>query len=178
MCANKLSVVEVPSSVESGWISDDDLIQALYAYKNAVGEWNAVLAIYTDKVLWFKPEELQQDSFGNLLELRAYNEMSELRALRDTLGTDFAWRLVVDGEADKEGDAYDAHFDESQYLDIDSHKSHGNDYVATGGGAYRLPIRNAKMIQVRNYINYGVDDGMARVVDFRIVGLLGGDANV
>ena len=140
--------------------------------------WDGVLCLYTDRVAWTLPGEVEAGLTSKLLELRAYNREAELHAVRDCVGRDFAVRTVSDGAELRGGSTYDAHFDDTQFLDIDSKCSEelpsGRDYVATGGGRYRLPVEGAERIKVRNYISYGEDDGMARIVDFRIVELLKG----
>ncbi|MBR1556021.1 MAG: hypothetical protein IJ644_11615, partial [Oscillospiraceae bacterium] len=57
---------------------------------------------------------------------------------------------------------------EDQYLDIDTEKSSGTSYIATGGGAYTLPVEDAEKIRIRNYISYD-EQGIAQITDFRIV---------
>ena len=167
MTKNVVTVVDKPSWFSAGDVSEDELLTM------AIDDhtWDGVLAIYTDKVEWTLQDELDREHLHNLLEIRAYTEEEELHASRDALGSGFAWRLVNDVRAVAGAATYDARFDDVQYLDIDRKRSGGRDYVTTGGGSFRLPIVNAEKIVVRNYIRYGEDDGMARIVDFRVVRL-------
>lgn len=167
MTKNVVTVVDKPSWFSAGDVSEDELL----AMAIDCHTWNGILAIYTDKVEWTLQDELDSVHLHNLLEIRAYTEEEELHATRDALGSDFAWRLVSDAYAVAGAATYDARFDDVQYLDINTKRSKGRDYVTTGGGSYRLPIANAEKVVVRNYIRYGQDDGMARIVDFRVVRL-------
>lgn len=130
----------------------------------ADGGWDGVLAIFTDCVRWTAPCEFDKDRLDNLLEVRAYHRSAEAHAVRTMLDSDFAYRLAKD-------DSYDWHFDDAQYLDKNDQKSCGRTYVTTGGGEYKLPVENATKVLIRNYVCHDEHDGMARIVDFRIVGL-------
>lgn len=169
----KLKVFDEPSVVETSKVSESELLQILTEEPRLDRLWNGVLALYTDKVEWTTVDDLDTGHFGNLLELRAYTTQAEIHAVRDALGREFTWRRVFDQGTDASDLVYDAHFDECQYLDIDSTKTRGRNYVTTGGGAYTLPIERAERVLVRNYLTYNEEDGMAHVVDFRIVGLKG-----
>jgi len=149
-------------------------------------ECRAVLSIFSGGVFWetldvFKAnmdsddECLRDHKLERLLEVRAYSENGELHVWRDSItGKSLRGRLVSDEDVDE---AY--YFDDQpQYLDIDCprtkelRKSEGDDclYVATGGGRYALPGPSYTKVLVRNYLDYD-EDGMCRVVDFRILGL-------
>lgn len=125
--------------------------------------------MYTDRYEVDRSGEVAD--IAHLLELRAFSENSELRLTRSEMGSEFIWRLMDDVEfKDKAADRFEEYiFDEKQYLDIDTTRSSGCEYTATGGGRYTLPVENAEFIRVRNYIDYD-NDGMAFFRDFRIVG--------
>ena len=95
------------------------------------------------------------DDAAHLLEIRLFNENAEIRASRPEIGMPFTWRII----------------DEQQYLDIDSTKSFGRNYTATGGGHYTLPVENAEKLEIRNYCVYD-DNGILKIVDLRIVRIL------
>ena len=130
--------------------------------------WDGVLAIFTYCVRWTTADEVDFGQIGNLLEVRAYNKDAVAHAVRTVLGVDFAFRLADDRAAGLQEDEY---LDELQYLDVDATRSGGFGYVTTGGGAYRLPVADATKILIRNYVRYDERDGMAHIVDFRIMGL-------
>lgn len=119
------------------------------------------LMVFTDKVACEKwngvPDEFKMD---RLLEIRVFDESAEFRAVRDCMGAEFYARTL---EADSENE-----IQEIQYLDIDDTKSSGHKYVTTGGGEYELPVADAKTITICNVIECD-EDGVYRVVDFRIV---------
>lgn len=152
------------------FLKEDMLVDAV---ERAVGVPDGVLSIFAGAVKWTEWAEfkvmLEADEgecrLGRLLEMRAYDAESEFHAQRDALGKHFMWRYIRDADFAK-----DEKLDDVQYLDIDAKKSRGTSYVATGGGAYKLPVADATKVRLRNYLEYG-SDGMATVVDFRIVGL-------
>lgn len=169
------------SEFTSGVCGEETLVSVLtgaFADKPCDG----AIAVFTDEVQGMTYDELRgalasEDRLIHLLELRAFSQDRELHALRDVIGKELSWRLVVDG--DGAGGDVD-HLDERQYLDIG--KTFGTSsideragsfpYRSMSGGAYRLPKRGAQRIWIRNYLDYD-GDGLAAVVDFRIVGLLG-----
>lgn len=112
---------------------------------------------------------------AHLLEIRLFNENAEIRAFRPELGIPFTWRIIDDSRFRKalSGDETfeDRTYTEQQYLDIDSTKSSGRNYTATGGGRYTLPVENAEKLEIRNYCIYD-DNGILKIVDFRIVRIL------
>ena len=122
----------------------------------------AKLALTTDLLGELEGEE----RLSHLLEIRAFGESAELHAVRSAMGEGFAGRFIEDDEALGELD----HLDDLQFLDIASNK--GGHCATIGGGAFDLPPghESATKIIIRNYIDYD-SDGLAQVVDFRIVGL-------
>lgn len=169
------SVVNSVSCFEFGNVSTEDFLKKLNEGAPTAKEWNGVLAVFTDKVKWTTSGDFDGSHAEKLLELRAYNENEELHGVRDTIGADakFAWRIVSDERRGVAGSCYGAYFDDTQYLDIGKKRSSSGSYVTTGGGYYRLPSEDARKVVVRNYIIFD-GDGMARIVDFRIVKLEAG----
>jgi len=110
---------------------------------------------------------------ANLLELRAFTPMREIKWVRGGLGEAFQVRDSVDIQFDKRRC-------ETHYLDIDTKKTREyrerdeggiepDEVLATGGGKYRLtePMPEKMVIQVY----YRADDkGFYQPFDFRIVG--------
>lgn len=115
------------------------------------------------------------DDAAHLLEIRLFNENAEIRASRPEIGMPFTWRIIDDSrfrEALSGDETFeDRTYTEQQYLDIDSTKSFGRNYTATGGGHYTLPVENAEKLEIRNYCIYD-DNGILKIVDFRIVRIL------
>ena len=115
------------------------------------------------------------DDAARLLEIRLFNKNAEIRAFRPELGMLFTWRIIDDSrfrEALSGDETFeDRTYTEQQYLDIDSTKSYGRNYIATGGGHYTLPVENAEKLEIRNYCIYD-DNGILKIVDFRIVRIL------
>lgn len=141
---------------EKGSVSGD--INTLISEKMAGGN---MLLMDTEKFECTPQKEIADTS--HLLEVRVFTEEKELRIMRPTIADTFTYRLIDDTAGD-----YD-HIDEDQYLDIDDDKkSSGMSYIATGGGAYTLPIENAEKVRIRNYISYD-EQGIAQITDFRIV---------
>lgn len=178
MSEGVVSVVDHVSHFEFGDVPTEGFLKKLNEGAPTAKEWNGVLAIFTDEVKWTTLGDFDGSHVEKLLELRAYNENEELHGVRDTIGADakFAWRIVSDERQGVAESCYDAHFDDTQYLDIDEKRSSSGSYVTTGGGDYRLPsedARDARKVVVRNYIIFD-NDGMARIVDFRIVKLEAG----
>jgi len=141
--------------LEQGAVSGD--INALIAEKISGGN---MLIMDTEKFECTPQKEIEDIS--HLLEVRVFTEKKELRIMRPTIADAFTYRLIDDTAGD-----YD-HIDENQFLDIDTEKSSGTSYTATGGGAYSLPIENAEKVQIRSYISYD-EQGIAQITDFRIV---------
>ena len=112
------------------------------------------------------------DDAVHLLEIRLFNENAEIRASRPEIGMPFTWRISRFREALSGDETFeDRTYTEQQYLDIDSTKSFGRNYTATGGGRYTLPVENAEKLEIRNYCIYD-DNGILKIVDFRIVRIL------
>ncbi len=126
-------------------------------------ENKTIFAIWTDHAdFLFNISDLQEDK---LLELRAFDKNSEYRVYRSTVDKPFFERKINDAVDNKK------YFDEEQYIDIDSTRSEGNTRYTTGGGKFHLPqdSLDSTKIVIRYYYSY--DDGIASVVDWRIVEL-------
>lgn len=117
---------------------------------------------------------------SRLMEMRIFNENGEFKICRHMLGDNFRWRYISDEQFTKrlsaESDEFLSNFrnrtfDEISYLDIDSKKSSGMNYVTTGGGKYSLPVENAERIKTRSYLDYD-KNGILSINDFRIVKIL------
>ena len=111
---------------------------------------------------------------SHLLEIRLFNRDMELRASRPEIGMPFIWRIIDDNKFKDtlNGETFEERtYTEQQYLDIDSTKTNGRTYTATGGGSYILPIDNAEKLEIRSYCIYD-DNGILKIVDFRIVRIL------
>lgn len=104
----------------------------------------------------------------HLLELRVFDKDKELKIMRPTIADEFFYRIIDDTK-----NFDDNYIEEEHYLDIDTKKSKGMDYVTTGGGRYTLPIENAERVLIRNYISYD-EQGIAQITDFRVVKYIGG----
>ena len=151
--------------------------ELLHVVQDELPAPEGILSIFTGCVWWTTWDDFSQRmesddaerSLVRLLEIRAYDTKSEYHALRSAMGAPFVGRLVCDDDFEE-----DEMLDDYQLLDKDDSLSVGNTYVSTGGGRYTLPIAGVERIHIRNYLEYGKDDGMASIVDFRIVGLEGG----
>lgn len=127
-----------------------------------------VLAIYSDRVECTEFKAI--NDIEHLLEIRAFSESSELKAIRTALGNAFVWRFADDSILTETQTAENT-WTEYHYLDIDKKLSKGCEYVTTGGGKYTLPTENAQGVEIKNYLDFN-DDGIVKIVDFRIVKLL------
>lgn len=137
-----------------------------------------VLSIFAGKLYWesldgFLANEEPEHQMARLLEFRVYGPDGEFHAMRDAIGPEctFSWRTAMD-DGKQPGVDY---IDDLQRLDIDARASGmlpAGRVRSTGGGEYSLPEPMATRVRLRNYLEYGAD-GMAAIVDFRLVGLEG-----
>lgn len=151
--------------------------EALTIAKKYFSEDCTVYAVHSDS--FYCGTELDID-FSHLTELRIFNKDSEFKLIRYNIGGDFKWRYISDTKFMKKladvndeflSDFNNRIFNEIQYLDIDSKKSNGKNYVTTGGGKYSLLIENAERIEIRSYLDYD-EHGILSINDFRIVRIL------
>lgn len=165
---------------EKGSANNSSLLEIA---KANIKENSIALALYTDKIICDNFNGIED--IEHLLELRIFNDNVEFKAIRGSMEKDFIWRIIDDNDFKEKieelEDSYIRDFNkltlnETHYLDIDSLKSNGNTYFATGGGKYNLPVVNAEKIEIRNYISYD-EQGLACIEDFRIVKFItkGGD---
>lgn len=141
-----------------------------------------IMPFFTDQKLGIWPTDqydVEGINMNHLLEIRVFNEKEETRIWRNSITEDFKIR-TIDGT-----DTRDTIY-EKQFLDIDSRKTNSNKVdngmitvVSTGGGTYKLPAElyddNAMLI-LKNYIKY-TEEGIAKIVDYRVVGIEKGGAN-
>lgn len=120
----------------------------------------SMIAMYTEKFECTVQQSISD--VEHLLEIRIFTNEKELKIMRPTMEDDFSYRLIDDTLSEYE------YIDEEHYLDIDTEKSTGTEYIATGGGKYTLPVENAEKVLVRNYISYD-EQGLAQITDFRVV---------
>lgn len=164
--------------MENGHCTEADL--SLVLQKKS----GCILAYYTNEVCCTDDTKELPD-FRRLLEIRIFDEIGELRAVRMTLGEDFVWRLADDNYFNEnlnnstfEKTIANRVVTEIQYLDIDSkrtEKEGGNGvFYTTGGGYFKLPQRfaQAERVEVQAYLNYAPETGMAMQEDWRIVRFL------
>lgn len=132
---------------------------------DAVKKYEYSLAIWSDHAD-FIIEKNSDICEENLIEIRCFDDKGEFYAARSCTGENFSYREITDDSSYADG-----FYDESQYLDIDSSKTHGECIYATGGGKYHLPddAKNKKMLLVRNYYKFD-SDGIARKYDWRLAG--------
>ena len=136
---------------------------------------SSVYAVHTDH--FYCGTELHIDE-KHLIELRIFDEDSEMKISRLNINSEFSWRYISDTEFRKRIESEEDEFlrefenrvyNEVHYLDIDENYTHGTSYTATGGGKYTLPVENGEKVRIRNYLEYD-DDGLLNVADFRIIG--------
>lgn len=145
--------------LESG--TADDVNKVIESHINN----GTAVMIYTDRFMCDVQKKIEDTK--HLLEVRVFNENAELKIMRSTIDRMFSWRYIDDTKLTK-----DDYIEEYQYLDIDTNKSSGCEYTATGGGKYHLPVSDAEKVVIRNYISYD-DQGIAQITDFRIVRFTG-----
>lgn len=120
----------------------------------------SMIAMYTEKFECSPQGRISDEE--HLLELRIFTDEKELKIMRPTMDDEFSYRLIDDTLGEYE------FIDEKHYLDIDTKKSNGTEYTATGGGKYTLPLEDAERVLIRNYISYD-KQGLAQITDFRVV---------
>ncbi|MDR1642386.1 MAG: hypothetical protein LBT59_22070 [Clostridiales bacterium] len=143
--------------------NSEKLYVAFYTYKVASG------------IVWDKKFFPELKDIPHLLELRAFNENVELRALRMGIYKDFKWRLADEKGLDSEADIYR----ETHYLDIDHTRAPepcqdgvNTAYASTTGAVYTLPIRSGRWPAKIKIINYLAYDGCGnlQIKDYRLAG--------
>lgn len=126
-----------------------------------INQYKYSFAIWTDRTDFItdKTAPLNEDK---LLEIRCFDESGEYRAYRSVVDKDYAEREIK---------TFDGFFDEFQYLDIDSERSNGAEKHTIGGGIYHLPedAKNKAGLNVRYYYKFDDNNGVARIVDWRLV---------
>ena len=136
-----------------------------------------VYVVHTDH--FYCGTELEADA-RHMIELRIFDDNSELKISRLNIGVEFNWRYIDDSEFRNKlkyepdkflGDFDNRVYDEAHYLDIDSNYTRGCCYTTSGGGKYALPVENAEKVRIRNYLDYD-ENGMLIISDFRIVGFV------
>lgn len=157
----------------------ENLVEVLNQQIALLAQPCEVMSIFAGGVYWETLAEFQQNKeadhdMARLLELRAYSENGEFHAQRSCIDATcpFIWHTIVDTPNDGER----AFFDDVQRIDRDDKRiaaDSANRLFTTGGGSYTLPDASAERIRLRNYIEFN-ENGMAEIVDFRIVGLEGG----
>ena len=142
-------------------MTHEEILKAINAYENKM----VYFADHAD----FISQELTEADLATVLEVRAFDKNSEFAAVRSSLAADFKWRKSSQYAADSET----KQFTRSHYLDIDSTVSLGGGMVqATGGGRYHLPEEAAKTIRVEYYYRFD-EEGIARIIDWRLAGFAG-----
>lgn len=133
------------------------------------------IAMFTDSFVggWLNDEGKlangKQYNYDKLLDMRVFNDNTELHIYRGSIGDKLKCRLACDDNL-----APEYYFDEQQLLDIDANataNSKSGMIVSTRGGEYRLPISsdNEDAVVLRNYISYDDETGRAQITDFRIL---------
>ena len=130
-----------------------------------------LLAMFSDKILIDKypltvadNENILNNSFDKLLDIRVFNKDKEYRLFRGSLDKKFSYRCLVDNEEDV--------IVREQFIDIDTKRSNKNEIYSTGGGKYYLPLDNLKdaKLVLKEYVDYD-EFGNAYIKDFRLVDL-------
>lgn len=160
-----------------GIVSEDDIYNLAERY---LSDNCIVYAMHSDH--FFCGLSLDID-IPHLMEMRIFNDDSELKICRYSLGNQFRWRYINDNDFrnwlseekdDFLSDFNNMTFDEVSYLDIvekSGAEKSDTEYCTTGGGKYNLPVKKAERIKIRNYLDYD-ENGIAFISDFRIVKIL------
>ena len=157
---------------ERGRANEADVRSVAEKYFNS---GSSVYAVHTDHL--YCGNELLIDE-KHLIELRIFDEDSELKISRLNINSEFSWRYISDTEFRKRLESEEDEFlrefenrvyNEAHYLDINENYTHGTNYTTTGGGKYTLPVENAEKVRLRNYLEYD-NDGLLNITDFRIIG--------
>ena len=159
--------------------------------KDQLSSDNYFVAYQTDRFLSGKQDEIKGVDISKLLEIRVFDEQTELLARRSTIGKFFKWRIADDRTllervkqlADDKENIYPT--DESMYsrivyqtLDVNIDKSDElrredgsfirTEFMSTVGGRYALPVmKGTQKIKTKTYYRYD-SDGMISADDFRI----------
>lgn len=178
-----------PWIVKSGFLDESALDGCVARYLAGHGRY--YLALYTDRPIQCgtapagKAAPVVAD-ISTLLELRVFDDDSELWLHRTALGQPFGWRVADDAQLARSvaglSDTFlkvpeNHRLVQMQKLDIDAGKSGRVDETgmrrlkATGGGDYSLPIgERTSWVRLVNYLTYRNDNGQAVPADFRLAG--------
>lgn len=145
---------------EKDKISEDKLNALLEDYKT---DSSLLFCVYTTifSCTRYSPVE----DIAHALEIRLFDEKSELKIVRANIGSDFVWRYIDDEDVSD-----DYTYDEIQYLD--AAKNNSTIYTAIGGGHYEMPDAGYERVVIRHYGVFDEESGMFSLKDFRIVKLL------
>ena len=128
------------------------------------------IVTYSDHFEVVLATDIVKVNVGKLLDIRTFNDRTEVRLYRDYIGNSFNQLVVISDE----DEGFSDYYDDEQFLDIDRKRSLERDdgkLYATGGGVYSLPFRptqDAKVI-IRNYVDYD-EDGQAFIKAWRVAG--------
>jgi hypothetical protein len=141
------------------------------------------LAMLSDHIECGEYERLDALDYVKLLELRVFDGISEVKAIRGTFAQEFQIRNSKNYGIDIADNRWGGCRFEEHFLDIDSKKTEelrkqddlsqkGFIYAATGGGTYRLSQRDYKKLKIETFFKEDPETGMLHPFDFRIVGFL------
>lgn len=166
----RASEADIPNII-SQWIPDSAKGVAYYTDRFCASDEKNVEKLYKDT--------------AQLLELRLFNDRTELRLYRSHMGEDFFWRLASEDTLkralEKEGDPFlkdpkHRSIEYRQYLDMDLTYQAPVDTMgclpvrSTGGGYYALPVAEGeRMVKIQAYLQYD-KKGYARIADYRLAG--------
>lgn len=142
------------------YIAENGIAEDINTLINSKVTDGSMIMMFTDRFECSHQKEIQDTS--HLLEVRVFTKNAELKIMRPTIADQFRYRFIDDSTGKND------YIEEKHYLDIDSNKSDGFDYTATGGGKYTLPVENAEKVLIRNYISYD-EQGIAHITDYRVV---------